>query len=369
MKLNLIREELLTPLQFVSSVVERKQTMPILSNILLEVSGNTLTLTGSDLEVQLISSITLGESYSDFSFTVPARKFFDICRSLPEGANLEISDDDGSNYITIISEASKFKLSPLAASDFPKIDEQVMLFTFSVSQSKLRSLIDAVSFSMAQNDVRYYLNGILFEVEDHMLRVVATDGHRLAMSETEADIPQSDDMSIILPRKSVMELARLLTDPDDNATVNIGDNYICVDTGDFNFTSRLVDGKFPEYRRVIPSDSGIDVIADRRILKEAFIRMSILSNGKYKGVSVSFNENEMKLVANNPEQEVAEEVVPVNYQGEAMEMGFNISYLQDVISVISTDTVKITLTDKNKGVLFKGSDTVSDLYVVMPMKI
>lgn len=368
MKFTIKREALLKPLQLVAGVVERRQTLPVLSNVLLVVEGDSLSLTGTDLEVELVGRVKLdGQAAESGEITVPARKLMDICKSLQEDNTIELRLDD--RKMIVRSGRSRFALSTLPANDFPNIEEEAGSFTFFIAQSCLRRLIDSTGFAMAQQDVRYYLNGMLLEVNNHMLRAVATDGHRLALCSVDADISQQNKHQVIVPRKGILELARLLTDGDKMVNITIGGNHIRANTGDFTFTSKLVDGKFPDYERVIPKGGENIVIGDRITLRQSFNRTAILSNEKYRGVRMILNENTMKIMANNPEQEEAEEEVTVNYPGESIEIGFNVSYLLDVLSVISGDAVKFTLSDSNKSILIEETEGGDSVYVVMPMRL
>ncbi|WP_211830729.1 DNA polymerase III subunit beta [Kistimonas asteriae] len=367
MKLTINREALLKPLQLVAGVVERRQTLPVLSNVLLVVEGDQLSLTGTDLEVELVGRVKLEQPAESGEITVPARKLMDICKSLPEDCDIELKVDD--QKVILRSGRSRFTLSTLPANDFPNIEEEAGSFTFSIAQSRLRRLIDRTGFAMAQQDVRYYLNGMLLEVNNHMLRSVATDGHRLAMCSVDADISQDNKHQVIVPRKGILELARLLTEGDEAVNITVGGNHIRANTGDFTFTSKLVDGKFPDYERVLPRGGDKIVIGDRQTLRQAFNRTAILSNEKYRGIRMMLNENTMKIMANNPEQEEAEEEVTVNYPGDGLEIGFNVSYLLDVLSVISGDAVKLTLSDSNSSALIEETEGGDSVYVVMPMRL
>lgn len=240
---------------------------------------------------------------------------------------------------------------------------------FTVKQGQLRRLIDRTGFAMAQQDVRYYLNGMLWEIRDKHLRVVATDGHRLAMCTLPGKIDASDDVQVILPRKGVLELARLLLEDDADIAIVIGSNHIRATTEHFTFTSKLVDGKFPDYQRVLPRSPDKVVLGSRLELRQAFTRTAILSNEKYRGVRLKLTPNTLDIVANNPEQEEAEEAVAVDYDGDTLEVGFNVSYLLDVLGVLSGDQVKLSLSDPNSSALLEESDADDSLYVVMPMRL
>jgi DNA polymerase-3 subunit beta len=331
------------------------------------VEGQQLSLTGTDLEVELVGRVTLEEPAESGEITVPARKLMDICKSLPSDALIDIRIDE--QKLLVKAGRSRFSLSTLPANDFPTVEEGPGSLTFSLVQSKLRRLIERTSFAMAQQDVRYYLNGMLLEVQTGILRAVATDGHRLAMCSMEAAIEQVERHQVIVPRKGILELARLLTEQDGNVSIVLGQHHIRATTGEFTFTSKLVDGKFPDYERVLPRGGDKLVIADRQGLREAFSRTAILSNEKYRGIRLQLESGLLKIQANNPEQEEAEEEIVVDYNGSALEIGFNVSYLLDVLSVMTTDQVRLILSDSNSSALVQEADNDDSSYVVMPMRL
>ena len=363
------REALLKPLQLVSGVVERRQTLPILSNVLLDLQGDELSLTGTDLEVELIGRTRVESGSKPGSVTVPARKLVDICKSLPDQAQLECSVGEG--RLTLKAGRSRFTLATLPADDFPRIEDEPGTFSVQVDQTKLKSLLDSTSFAMAQQDVRYYLNGMLFEVTDKYLRVVATDGHRLAMHTYRCENHVGGaTQQLILPRKGIMELGRLLSEGSGELELVFGNSHIRARMAEFTFTSKLVDGKFPDYNRVLPKNGDKAVVGDRQLLRHAFSRTAILSNEKYRGVRIILSTDELKIMANNPEQEEAEETVAVDYQGEPLEIGFNVSYLIDVLGALTSEKVRIALSDSNSSALLDAADDSSDaVYVVMPMRL
>ncbi|MFZ3203693.1 DNA polymerase III subunit beta [Pseudomonas sp.] len=361
------REALLKPLQLVAGVVERRQTLPVLSNVLLVVEGQQLSLTGTDLEVELVGRVSLDEPAEPGEITVPARKLMDICKSLPNDALIDIRVDD--QKLLVKAGRSRFSLSTLPANDFPTVEEGPGSLTLSLSQSRLRRLIERTSFAMAQQDVRYYLNGMLLEVQTGILRAVATDGHRLAMCSMAAEIEQTERHQVIVPRKGILELARLLTEQDANVSIVLGQHHIRATTGEFTFTSKLVDGKFPDYERVLPRGGDKLVVADRQGLREAFSRTAILSNEKYRGIRLQLASGLLKIQANNPEQEEAEEEIAVDYNGNQLEIGFNVSYLLDVLGVMTTDQVRLILSDSNSSALVQEADNDDSAYVVMPMRL
>ncbi|PTC00392.1 DNA polymerase III subunit beta, partial [Thalassospira xiamenensis] len=300
MKFSISRDDFLKPLQVVSGAVERRHTLPILANVLVQVSEHELRLTGTDLEVELVSAAAL-ENPEAGEITVPAKKLVDIIRSFPDGAQIEFSASE--DKATIRSGRSRFTLSTLPAEDYPNIEDWNSDIQLVISQGMLKDLMEKTAFSMANQDVRYYLNGMLFETDSGLLRTVATDGHRLAMSSCSIGQNSVAARQVIVPRKGVMELLRLLDDVDDEVTVAIGNNHIRIETKGVSFTSKLVDGRFPDYRRVLPSGGDKTVIADRESLKHSFARASILSNEKFRGVRLNLSSGELCITANNPEQE------------------------------------------------------------------
>lgn len=369
MKFIISREALLKPLNLVAGVVERRQTLPILANVMLVVENNSLSITGTDLEVELVGRVALSQPpVSGGEITVPARKLADICKSLPEGSDIEIAVDD-QQRVVVKAGRSRFTLSSLSAADFPNVEEGAGSQHFTVKQGDLKRLIDRTSFAMAQQDVRYYLNGMLWELNPGQLRLVSTDGHRLAMCTLKGNIQTGGGLQVILPRKGVIELARLLMNENDDIEIVIGSNHIRATTAEFTFTSKLVDGKFPDYERVLPKNSTKSVLGGRDELKQAFNRASILSNEKYRGVRLTLSNGNLQIVANNPEQEEAEEVVSVDYQGDGLEIGFNVSYLLDVLTVLHSEKVKISLSDANSSALLEEPEGGDSMYVVMPMRL
>ena len=367
MKFSINREQLIKPLQQVASVVERRQTLPVLSNVLMVVSGDKVTLTGTDLELELVASLVVEGEVLDGETTVPARKLVDIVKSLPAESVIRF-ESDGEKMV-VRAGRSRFSLATLPSSEFPSLEETAEGSNFSVKPGSLRSAIESTAFSMAQQDVRYYLNGMLFEVEQQKLRMVATDGHRLALCDREASVAATSKVQVIVPRKGVTELSRLLADAGDDVNVTISSNHLRLKIGNITFTSKLIDGKFPEYDRVIPRQSDRLVVADRDTLRQAFSRVSILSNEKYRGVRVSLAEGSMKIQANNPEQEEAEEEVFVEFTGAPLEIGFNVSYLLDVLNVLDSERVEIKLGDSNSSGVLTDPAHPEALYVVMPMRL
>ncbi|PCK08668.1 MAG: DNA polymerase III subunit beta [Alteromonadaceae bacterium] len=367
MKFTVAREAILKPLQLVAGVVERRHTLAILANVLIVVDDNQLSITGTDLEVEIVGKIPLEEGAVSGEVTVPAKKFLDICRALPDGAVINFSLDE--QKVTVKSARSRFSLSTLPPSEFPSVEGGDNDLSFSCAQREIKRLIEKTSFAMAQQDVRYYLNGMLWEARNGELRVVATDGHRLAMCTRPINLELAENRQSILPRKGVIELSRLMEDSDELVEIVLGANHIRALTKSYLFTSKLVDGNFPDYQRVLPVGGDKEIIGDREVLRHAFTRTAILSNEKYRGVRIMVDENLLTIVANNPEQEEAEEKVEVEYDGEPLEVGFNVSYLMDVTSVIDTDKIKITLSDSNSSALIEQTGDSDSAYVVMPMRL
>ena len=352
MKFTVEREHLLKPLQQVSGPLGGRPTLPILGNLLLQVADGALSLTGTDLEMEMVARVALIQPHEPGATTVPARKFFDICRGLPEGAEIAVQLEG--DRMLVRSGRSRFSLSTLPAADFPNLDDWQSEVEFTLPQATMKRLIEATQFSMAHQDVRYYLNGMLFETEGEELRTVATDGHRLAVCSMPVGQPLPSH-SVIVPRKGVIELMRMLN--------------IRAHVGDFIFTSKLVDGRFPDYRRVLPKNPDKHLEAGCDILKQAFARAAILSNEKFRGVRLYVSENQLKITANNPEQEEAEEILDVSYPGTELEIGFNVSYVLDVLNALKCENVRILLTDSVSSVQIEDAASQSAAYVVMPMRL
>jgi DNA polymerase-3 subunit beta len=366
MKFTIDREALLKPLQQVIGVVERRQTLPVLGNLLIVANADGLQLTATDLEVEIQANVDL-EVKQTGEITLPARKLIDICRALPEGATIELSIREQKAQIR--SGRSRFTLSTLPAADFPVVEQMQGDCRFSISQTRLKELIERTQFSMAQQDVRYYLNGLMLEIGKGSVRAVATDGHRLALCDMEIDLDSVDSRQVIVPRKGIQELQRLLEDTEASAEVEIGSNHVQVRAGDVCLTSKLVDGRFPDYERVLPKGGDKQVTANREVFRQALSRTSILSNEKYRGIRVRFDTDHVNIQAHNPDQEEADEEFEVDYQGEGLEIGFNVTYLLDVLSAIRSDEVELTLSDANSSCLIRQPGTEQYRYVVMPMRL
>lgn len=365
MKFSAARETLLKPLQTVVGVVERRQTMPILSNVLLTLQGTKLSITATDLEVEMVAEAEVnGDGGGEI--TVPGRKLHDIFRALPDAVSVEFTLSG--ERLTIKAGRSRFTLSTLRAADFPTVEEIGAKQTLRVNKPDLRRLVDKTHFSMAQQDVRYYLNGLLLETEKKRLRAVATDGHRLALSEVDLIGPASRDEQLIVPRKGVLELSRLL-EGEGEVEMALGANHIRVQLEGVRLTSKLIDGRFPEYSRVVPSQPKNVMKADRNLFRHALQRTAILSNEKYRGVRLELSPNSVILQANNPEQEEAVETLEVEYSGDAMEIGFNVNYLLDALAAVDSEQVEFGVTDANSSCLIREPGNERTKFVVMPMRL
>lgn len=369
MKLTLDRESLLTPLQMVMGVVERKQTLPILSNILLDTTNQSIAITGTDLEVELVGQLPLDVDLEPNRITMPGRKLMDICKALPENAAVELYKDK--EQVVVTSGSSRFTLSSLPADDFPNVGQQDAQVTFDIKQSELQRLLQLCSFSMAQQDVRYYLNGLLFEITSDYIRHVATDGHRLASATLHnLKIDTHDKIQVILPRKGVIELLRLLHNKDELVSISISENHLRAQAKGYRFTSKLIDGRFPDYERVIPKQLSKQVSLDKSTFKDALSRVAILCNEKFRGLRFEFRQGILRITANNPEQEAAEEELRIAYQDEDVDIGLNVTYLLDAINVIDADTITLNFNDANSSVVIENEENdIHCTYVIMPMRL
>ncbi len=367
MKIKISREVLLPVLQAANNVVERRQTLPILSNVLVEGLADAVRITSTDMEVELCAEVTDVETDTGAA-ALPARKLLDICRALPVGSAITI-DTDG-NKAKLTSGRSKFSLAAMRGDEFPSVGNFSTQVDFSLDRQVLVDLVESTLFAMAHQDVRYYLNGLLLEIDGHRVRAVATDGHRLALCEKELAVDLGgESKQYIIPRKGVLELARLLSNGDGEVQLSIGENHLRATLGSVTLISKLVDGRFPDYDRVIPGESEFQVVAQREDLRSGLGRASILSNEKFRGVRLTFKKELLVAVAHNPEQEEAEEEMEIQYAGDGIEVGFNVSYLLDVLGVIRAEQVRIDLVDAQSSALIRAVGDDSARYVVMPMRL
>jgi DNA polymerase III subunit beta len=366
MRFSLQREAFLKPLAQVVNVVERRQTLPVLANLLAQVQGGQLSLTGTDLEVEMVARTTVDEA-QDGETTIPARKLFDIVRALPDGSKVTVSQ--AGDKITVQAGRSRFTLASLSANDFPSIDEVEATERVNVPEAALKELIERTAFAMAQQDVRYYLNGLLFDLGERRLRCVATDGHRLALCEAGLDEEIRTKRQIIVPRKGVQELQRLLEGGDRVLELEMGRNHIRVKRDDVTFTSKLIDGRFPDYEAVIPIGADREVRVDREVLRAALQRAAILSNEKYRGVRLEVSPGQLKINAHNPEQEEAQEEVEADTKVDDLAVGFNVNYLLDALTALRDETVVLALRDANSSALVREASSEKCRHVVMPLRL
>ena len=360
------RDALLKPLQAVSGIVERRHTLPILANVLLEQKDGRLFITATDLEMQITAHSDLAGK-QDQSVTVGARKLQDLLRALPDDSAITVETSSGK--MTVRAARSRFNLQTLPAADYPRMGlAQEQQQTINLPQKQFRGLLKLAEFAMAQQDIRYYLNGMLLVVDKGSLQAVATDGHRLSY----ASISVPGDYSrheVILPRKTVLELGKLLEDSDAMVAIDILANQVRFRFSNIELTSKVVDGKFPDYNRVIPTGHSKRLELSRSELLQSLQRAAILSNEKFRGVRLVLGTDQLKIICTNSEQEEAEEELEVGYKGEALDIGFNITYLLDVLQNLATDQVVLSLGDANSSALITMNDRGDYKYVVMPMRI
>ena len=382
MRLKIAKESLLNVLSHVVGAVERRHTLNILSNVKIQVTNELLTITGSDLEVELVASMPLteGACLQVGETTIPARKLVDICKSLPTAALIDFQITEDQRCI-LKSGNSRFVLGTLPAEDYPLLaTENAQGTEVSVTQRELKRLFEKTAFAMAVQDVRFYLTGTLLEIDQTQLRAVTTDGHRLALCETAATSTATQAVQAIVPRKAVGELQRLLSVEDEQLSLLIGRELLNVtitianrdkEQGDITvrFTTKLIDGKFPDYRRVIPRGCDKIVMIAHDVFKQSLQRVAILSNEKLRGVFLNFNADSLQLRANNPEQDEAIEDLAIQYADASLEMSFNAQYLIEVLSVLDGDDVSITMTEANQSVLVQDPTQQDQTYVVMPMRV
>jgi len=366
MNIKVNRNVLLKPLSDVSGIVEKRHALPILSNLLLEGENGVLKFTATDLEVQISLSIKV-ETKESFKTTIAARKLFDITRALPEESILDIQIDE--SKVMVKAKKSRFNLQTLPAKDYPiMVKNEGKGITFSVPQNELKSLLKQVDFSMAQQDIRYYLNGLLFGVDGEKLNIVATDGHRLSFTSTNLKESQ-EKTQIIIPRKTIIELTKLMGDDDQPVTISVTKNQVTFKFNDIDLITKVIDGKFPDYNRVIPIGHTNVFDVDRLSLLSSMQRSSILSNEKYRGIRMVIEENNLKLISSNSEQEQAEEELEIKYTGTTIDIGFNVTYLIDVLVNIQFDKLTFAFNDSSSSCLITIPNNNDYKYVVMPMRI
>ena len=362
------RDAILKPLSTVAGIVERRHTLPILANVLLRKQGPTISFLASDVEIQVQTSAELGAGDEVAATTVSARKLIDLLRALPDGVEVSLKLDD--KRATLQAGRSRFALQTLGAEDFPTVNvSEQFNATFELPQKQLKHLFQMVHFAMAQQDIRYYLNGLLLVTDGEHVRVVATDGHRLAYCHAQIDAAALPRHEVIVPRKTVLELQRLLADSDEPVRIEVASNQVRFTFGDVQMISKLVEGKFPDYQRVIPSGYTRQLACSREALGSSLARASILTSDKFKGVRLGLAPGSLRIQTSNAEQEEAVEELEVDYANEPMEIGFNVGYLQDVLANLKTEQVKIEFGDANTSALLTVPGNDDFRYVVMPMRI
>jgi len=366
MKFIINREELLTPLQQIVSVIEKRQTMPILANVLLVIEHNQLILTGTDLEIQIIAKINI-ETTSAGSITVPARKFLDICRLLPSGAEIKFEQQD--DKVKILSNRSRFSLSCLPAENYPEFAESEFENQFFINAAKFKKALDKTVFCMANQDVRYYLNGLLLNISNSKLKLVASDGHRLSIYEDNLDQPTGFEARIILPRKGVLELNRLLDDPEAELKIEFSSNNIRIFIKNLVFSAKLVDSKYPDFGKVFLQEFLSPISIQRQILKDALTRVAILSNEKFKGVTFDFTSGSLRISTHNPEHDEAEEELFIEFAEEPLSISFNAQYLLDAISNLDSELAVLTIASNASSCFIDEPDDCVYKFIVMPMRL
>lgn len=362
------RDALVKKLQVVSNIVERRNTMPVLANILLKKTGSSLTLLSSDIEMQILTKMEVSVGAEDASTTVAARKFLDILRALPDGSDVSVKLDG--KKMAIQAKKSRFALQTLPAEDFPLVQEPKEWVTqVTLPQKVLKGLLNMVHFSMAQQDLRYYLNGVLLVIDANSVCAVATDGHRLAYAQADAQSAVGGKHEVIIPRKTVLELSRLLADSDEVVTIDLASNQAKFTFSDIVLITKLVEGKFPDYQRVIPKNHQHHVLIAHDALLQALQRASILTSDKFRGIRWVLGPGLLTIVASNSDQEEARDEIEVDYQGPEIDVGFNVNYLLDVLNNLKIENIQFTLQDGNSSALVSNPGKENFKYVVMPMRI
>ncbi len=366
MKFIINRDQLLTPLQHIVSVIEKRQTMPILSNVLINAGEDELVLTGTDLEIQTIAKIKLNVERPG-AVTVPARKFLDICRLLPNDAEIQIEQKE--DKVKVVSGRGRFLLTTLPAENYPEFTETEFNNSFLINAGKLKKALDKTIFCMANQDVRYYLNGLLLQVSNTRLKLVASDGHRLSVYEDDIGEATGYEARIIVPRKGVQELTRLLDDPDAEATIQFSNNNIRIFYKDLMFSAKLVDAKYPDFSRVFDQSFHNPIMIQKQLLKETLTRVAVLSNEKFKGITLDISEDLMKISTHNPEHDEAEEELAMQYQGEALSISFNSQYLLDGVSNLDSEMAVLTIASNASSCFIEEPEQALFKFIVMPMRL
>jgi len=366
MKFIINRELLLTPLQQIVNVIEKRQTMPILANVLFQLENNLLILTGTDLEVQIVAQIIL-ENDQQGSITIPARKLLDICRLLPNEADIKFELID--SKLKIQSGRSRFMVSTLQADDYPKFEMSSMDCRFTMQTGQLKKALDKTTFCMANQDIRYYLNGIMLSIFNQQLKLVGSDGHRLSIYEDSISQETGIESRIIIPRKGVLELARLLEDEEQEVQIEFSRNNIRVVIDNIIFSAKLVDSKYPEFNKVFEQDFHSPIHVQKHILKDALTRVAILSNEKFKGVEFVIDGNNLRISTNNPEHEEAEEDITIEYQGPPLSIAFNSQYILEAVSNLDSELAVLTVAENSSCCFIEEPSEQEYKFIVMPMRL
>jgi DNA polymerase-3 subunit beta len=361
------KEEVVKSLNLTLGVVEKRQTLPILSNVLLEVDESSLKLTATDLESEISTTSTISNFKSGGKTTAPARKLSDLCRLMSDLAEIHFFLD-GDN-LKIETESGKYNLSTLPSEDFPVFETEDTQSQINISSQNLKNLITKTSFAMGNQDWRHYLNGLYMMIDDKVITTVATDAHRLAMATSSLNEASSESTSGIVPRKSINEIGKLVGDESENVVIQLGQTSIAANVSGTTFVSKLIEGKFPDYEQVIPSGESSLLVVDRKNFSESLSRVSVLSSEKYKGVRIITKKNSLNISANNPEKEQGEENLPCEYQGEEIDIAFNVNYLQEILSTIDSEKIEINFFGSEKSCLITDPNSENLKYVVMPLLI
>lgn len=366
MKFIVNRDILLIPLQQIVGVIEKRQTMPVLANVLLDVSNGKLTLTGTDLEIQLISTVVVSEIIPG-TITVPARKLLDLCRLLPNKSEIQI--ESTTDKIKITANRSRFSLSCLPSEQYPAFPESEMDKKFLITAGKFKKALEKTIFCMANQDVRYYLNGLLLHLSNTKIKLVASDGHRLAIYEDQLESPTDYEIRVILPRKGVLELYRLLDNPDIVLTVMLSNNNIKVEINHLVFSAKMIDAKYPDFNKVFQQAFYEPIAVQKATLKDSLTRVAVLANEKFKGVTFEFSEHNLKITTHNPEHDEAEEEIAVDYKYDGLSISFNAQYILDAVSNIDSDTVFLTIANNVSSCFIDEPTQCEYKYIVMPMRL
>ena len=368
MKFTTEKNEIVDVLQMGASIAERRQTIPILANLRIVARDGKVEITATDLEIQIKTLTEVKKVIEEGEITVSARKMSELCRSLPDNEALEFDLNNGK--LTVSSKNFHADFATISALDFPELESKEETNSLSISSSALQRLLNKTAFCMASQDVRYYLNGLLVEYKGGEVNAVATDGHRLALATSPLDKTITiDGERQILPRKAVLELSKILRQENEDIKITFGNSSLSIQDENLDFSTKLIDGKFPDYEKVLPSGEPNSLEVSKESLQSALSRASVLSNEKYRGVRFALDKNTLKLTANNPEKESAEELLDVNYNGNPMEIGFNIGYLLDVLGTIETDNVELNFYGEESSCLIREPGNQAEVYVIMPMRL